>query len=472
MGRLGETWGRAAQSSCLILAVSFAAGPSGAESLSFDDAVTGVRTRNEAVMAAQDDLHQRAAEVEAAKGLRYPKAEIEFRHTFLNAPITIGVDPIPLSLVVQERGFSEGQLKVSLPVYAGGRIEAANRAAAARYDEASAQILTTEDGLVTELAQRYFGLRMATRALEVQNLKVKNMEQHAHRAKRLMEEGMIARVECLNAEVALANARTEQAASERDVTIIREALANILVGGEMVEPTSPLFMVSDLEPCETFQGYVNDEHPILQMLAAKRNLARQGTQAEEAGDKPLVYLFGMHELVPSDLTMLDPEWAVGLGVQMTLFDGFQTRNKVEAAKAVEQKVAHLTQKATRDLRTLVLKRYEEANKARDQFVSFDATIDLTRENLRVRTRAFEEGMATSLEVVDATLSLARAELGRFKAAFDFDVALFQLLEASGRTRDYQTYLARAVPLEEVKASSPVMVQAEDLPAPQPEQKSP
>ena len=156
----------------------------------------------------------------------------------------------------------------------------------------------------------------------------------------------------------------------------------------------------------------------------------------------------MHELVTSDLTALDPEWAVGLGIQYTLFDGFQGKNKTAAARARVRKVNHMQDKIRRDLKSLVVKRYEEMEKAREQYDTYNSTLDLASENLRVRLRAFEEGVGTSLEVVDATLSQARAQLGRLKAAFDFDLAFFQLLEASGKSSRCLEYLGRAVPVSE------------------------
>ena len=68
---------------------------------------------------------------------------------------------------------------------------------------------------------------------------------------------------------------------------------------------------------------------------------------------------------------------------------------------------------------------------------------LARENLRVRSRGFEEGVATSLDVVDARLSLGRVELGKLAAARDFDVALAELLEAAGQTEQYEALRAGA-----------------------------
>lgn len=441
--------------------------PAGGAPLSFPDALTQMKSNNESLLAAREEIRQRDEEVAAARGMRYPKVEIDIKETFLNDPITIGIDPIPFSLEVQSDEFTKGQVRASLPLYAGGRIDAANQAAQAQQADSMAQTQVTEDQLVTELATRYFGLTLSRAALDVQTLKVRAMEDHTYRAQRLMEEGIIARVEFLNASVALSNAQTEQQAASRDVGIVTAGLTNIIAGQEDADPSTPLFLLRNLETREQFQGYLDERHPILDMVAAKRDLAHQGTRVEKGAGLPTLYLFGMHELVPDDLTMLDPEWAVGVGMSYTLFDGFQTKHKVEAARAREQRVAYIEQKARRDLGTLVLKRYEEMEKAREQFDSYDATLALTQENLRARTRAFEEGLATSIEVVDATVTHARAQLGRLKAAYDFDVAFFQLLEASGRSNFCQDYLLNAVEVlgPEVPAAATAVEAPAAVPAP-------
>ncbi len=418
------------------------------ERLSFGDALQRVQQRNEALMAGHDEVRQRDAEKAAVSGLKMPKAELDLRTSFLDADVTTPFDPIPIAYKMQNKNFTKAELSITWPVYTGGRIKAANKAATAKQGEAEAQLRYTGDQLVTELAQRYFGVCLARRAREVTALKVTTMEKQAHRAHRLMDEGIISKAETLSAEVALANANSELEAAERDVTIASEGLGNTMAWTDPVEPATALFLLRGLEPKESFQNTVDDKHPVLAMLGAKRDQAHQGVKAEEGAALPTAYVFGMYELLPEGCSVVDPKWAFGFGGQYTLFDGAQNRNKVSAAKAQEDRVAHLRQKYQRDLKSLTVKRYEEMEKTREQYDSLDTTLALTAENLRVRTRAFEEGMATSLEVVDATLLHARAQLGRLKAAYDFDTAFFQLLESSGQTGRYQEYLARAVPVPE------------------------
>ena len=346
------------------------------------------------------------AERDAAKGLRYPEFDMELRRYVLDSPVKVGIDGIPLSLEVQSDNFWEGQVTMKWPIYAGGRINAANEAAAARQDEAHATQQTTKHTLLTELAERYYGVKLARRNREVTELKLGVMQEHEARAKRLFEEGIIARIEYLNVQVAVSNAAREHDEAKRGIAIVEEALANTLVGDDSIDPTSPLFLIRDMESRDVFEDYVAQGHPVLAMLAAKENLATQGVRAEEGDNLPTLYAFGAYELVPDDLTMLDPEWAIGLGLQYKLFDGGRGKNEVRAAKAQLSQVEHLRRKYQRDLETLTVKRYEEMFRALEQYDALEKTLELTVENLRVRTRAFEEGVATSLEVIDATLSHA------------------------------------------------------------------
>ena len=418
------------------------------EPLTFTDALNRVQQRNEALMAGEAEIRQRASEKAAVGGLRMPKAEVDVRTNFLDADVTTPFDPLPIAYKMQNKHFTKAEFSVTWPVYTGGRINAANRAAAAKQTEAEAQLRYTGDQLVTELAQRYFGVCLARRARAVTALKVDAMEQHARRAHRLMEEGIISKAETLSAEVALANAKSELAAADRDITIASEGLANTMAWGDPVEPTTALFLLRDVEGREYFENAVDEGHPVLAMLGAKHEQARQGVRAEQGATLPTAYVFGMYELLPEGCSIVDPKWAFGFGGQYTVFDGDQGRNKIAAAKAQEERVSHLRQKYQRDLRSLTVKRYEEMETAREQYDTLDSPLNLTAENLRVRTRAFEEGVATSLEVVDAALSHARAQLGRLKAAYDFDTAFFQLLEASGQTERCQDYLARAAAVPE------------------------
>jgi len=95
------------------------------------------------------------------------------------------------------------------------------------------------------------------------------------------------------------------------------------------------------------------------------------------------------------------------------------------------------------IETLAEKRYQEVMKALEQYDANETARRFAEEYLRVRKRAFEEGYATSLDVVDAQLSLSKVKTERLVAVYEFDVALAELLETSGHSERFEEYVIRS-----------------------------
>ncbi len=424
--------------------------------LSFGKALEIMHIKNESLQAARMEKKQRMYEKSAARGLYFPKLTANSRYTRINDPITIDLNDIrtamltlhpavqpemipPFELSVQDDRFWRVSANLTWPVFTGGRILAANRAADARVKESKEKLRYTESILISELANRYFGLCLAQDVVKVRQQVLDGMDAHLFQARKLEENGMIARSERLHAEVTRAEAYRHIKRAVRNADIARTALNNTISSDEPIEPTSPLFLLRYIEPLPVFRKMAVSRNPILKQIIAKQELAHQGYKKELGSFYPEIYLFGMRELYKHDLTLLDPEWAVGIGANLTLFDGLSRSNRVKAAKKMEKRISCLKQKAIRDIETLVEKRYQELMKAMEQFEAIQASFEFAEEYLRVRTRAFEEGLATSLDVVDAELSLSRVKIERLTAVFEFDVTLAGLLEACGNSEQFEAY---------------------------------
>ncbi len=89
------------------------------------------------------------------------------------------------------------------------------------------------------------------------------------------------------------------------------------------------------------------------------------------------------------------------------------------------------------------KAWNELETARQQYVLLDSSIAQAQENLRLQELAFREGQATSLDVIDARLGLGGARVERAQAAYQYDIALAQLLEVSGQMDRFEEYRRRA-----------------------------
>jgi outer membrane protein TolC len=228
--------------------------------------------------------------------------------------------------------------------------------------------------------------------------------------------------------------------AERIVTLARTVLNNCIGYSEDVNPVTPLFVVKEIQPLAYFQKSAIDNNPLLFQIAANRELAHQGYLKEIASFSPEIFAFGTKEIYGYKVPEYVPNWVVGIGATCTIFEGFAGSEKVKAARAQEERVAVLESKARKDILMLVEKNYQELMQALEQYEALITAYEFTQEYLRVREKAFAEGSATSLDVVDAELAFAKVKIDKLKAAYDFDVALASLLETSGISAQFEQYM--------------------------------
>ena len=91
---------------------------------------------------------------------------------------------------------------------------------------------------------------------------------------------------------------------------------------------------------------------------------------------PDVALIGKKYLWSKNLPLTEPDnWAVGVGLQWNIFNGFSDKNKVAQAKAQRESVEQLTAQAEKDVQTLVKKHYTEIEKQREQLQSLQESLE-------------------------------------------------------------------------------------------------
>jgi outer membrane protein TolC len=433
--------------------------------LSFRDALAVVRQHNQQLRAADAQVDRSRAERAAERGLYFPSVSASGLYAHMNdrlfvdlnglRPVLSSLNPAvpipPLQATVLRNDPYKASLTARWTVFAGGGILAANRAAQAGVVVAEQERRGTEQGVTTELVDRYFKRRLAAEVLEVRRQALETFTRHLDDAHRLKAAGQIARTDELRAEVAHAEADRELKKAARDVDLASVALRSTL-GNELdAMPTTPLALITGLEPRTTFSAAADSGNATIERLAALREQARQGVRAARAELFPSISVFGTHELFEGRLnSTTDPKWIVGVGARWELFDGFGRMNRVRSARHLEEAVGFEHGRAKDEVATLVQQRYDEYESALEQYQSLETTVALAQESLRAERKAYEAAVGTSVDVVDAELSLSRAQVDRLTALYDLDLALARLLEASGRSDRFSEYLDRATPAEELR----------------------
>jgi len=408
--------------------------------LSYEDARIELHSVSDLHKSGEAGISKNEFEARAADTLGYPEVTVNATQVFGIKTGTLGTPLGPIDINLNFNG-PRSSINSTWPIYTGGRITATQRALNAGVDLAKAELAVSDEQLDLQLTQVYFGLELAAYIERTRASLLQQADRQLERAGRFEQQGVIAKVERLNAQVARDEAGRDLVRAQRDREIAQARLQRLLHRDVNVEPSTPLFVINRaLKPLPEWLAIAERQNPILAGFDAKREQAQQGIVIAESKWKPEVFAFGSYALIRHYQTIIEPNWIAGIGINYTLFSRTDRAKSVSAAREGLRQVESLQAEARNLIDTAVESAYRKVEQAREQFNLLDSTLSLARENLRLRERGFDEGQATSLDVNDARNALAKAETARATAAYDFVVALSQLLEAAGQAHAFHEFV--------------------------------
>jgi outer membrane protein TolC len=156
---------------------------------------------------------------------------------------------------------------------------------------------------------------------------------------------------------------------------------------------------------------------------------------EKAAYQPTFFAFGTYLLYKDDSPLMDmtPDWIAGVGVKFNLLSREGKSEKIAAAKLLKNRLTHTLNQAQNDLTLLVEKTYKEMLQYKQEYEDLSSSLNLAKENLRLRQLAFKEGLATSVDVVDAQMFLTGAKTKRLNAIYNYVQKISQLSVLSGNS---------------------------------------
>jgi outer membrane protein TolC len=412
--------------------------------LSFEDARNQLHVVSDLQKSSEAGVNRREYEARAADSLGLPEVFVNATQVFGLKTGSIPNTPLGTLNIHEDFTGPRASINSTWSIYTGGRITATQRALAAGTEQARAELALAQEQLDLQLAQVYFGLGLAANVERTRASILRQADLQLDRAIRFEKQGLIPTVERLNAQVSRDEAARELVRAQRDKEIAQTRLQRLLHKDTPVEPSTPLFVLTGtLQPLSTWLSQARSDNPIFKAFDAKREQAKQGVVIAESRWIPQVFAFGSYSFIKNYQTLIEPNWIAGIGVNFTLFSREDRSSLIGAAREALQQVQSLESETRNDIETSVETSYRKVEQAREQFLLLDSTLALARENLRLRERGFDEGQATILDVNDARSALARAETARAAAAYEFVVALAQLLDASGQAHTLSEFFQRA-----------------------------
>ncbi len=319
------------------------------------------------------------------------------------------------------------------PLFTGGKIFFAKKAASAMKAASERELLKTKNEITSETIKKYMTVILLKDVVKTREDVVDGVAKHVNNAEKLLNNGMIAKYQVMRARVALADAEVNLDEDKANLDLALMSLKNVLGLDEddYLDVEDSLKYNSLDAGLDEFYSMAMNYQPILKIIDQKKSAAEQKYKVERSDFLPTLAAFGKYETLPEYQSALEPRWAVGLSLNMTLFNGFKDYAQMQEAVHLENEIKFVKADAERQIKLWVTKSYKEAINAASRYNKLKTSLELSEENLRLNEKRFQTGYGTSLEVIDAQLALEKNEVEILSSLHNYYNSLAELSLAAG-----------------------------------------
>jgi outer membrane protein len=315
-----------------------------------------------------------------------------------------------------DQAFS-GALTLSWTLYDGGKLTGNLKVAWLDLDSAKEDLRSAKQELTYNIKAYFYALWLAEQQLKVAQASYDNLQQHYEQVKKQFEVEKKAKYDLLKAEVAWKEEEPTLLSAKNSVKTAKLNLATAIGLGKQADVEisyGDAILQIPAQPEMNFQSLLDEayqQRPEIRQSEQNIKISKWNRVIARAGYLPSLTLSGTssNEGATSDYKEWDDKtWTLSVGMSGLIFDGPTTLSKIKEAKLNEQ-IATIKDTQERDT---VRKDVQSAIQNIQQYYASvgvnQDNVALDQEALRMTQIKFDAGMATTLDVKDAQLSLDEA----------------------------------------------------------------
>ena len=284
----------------------------------------------------------------------------------------------------------------------------------------------------------YYTLKLSDEIVAMQQEHLRFTEKLHYNASRLKEEGFLTKAEYLVAKIAQDEAANTLQTSQHNRNIAENALNTIL--GKKIEfshLSGNFFILDTLPNIIEINTQILQNNAQLKILNAQSNILENKTKIAKTDYLPTVAAFAKQNIYSNNIPKnLVPNTIIGATMQWNIFNGFAREKEIKKSKIQEEQLVHTTDQTRKEILTGALALRNSMVDALHNIETLSLTVDLAKELLREREKAFAEGMCTTTDILFAQSSLTKAKTAQALAYWQYCTSLANLLALSSQTEKF------------------------------------
>lgn len=395
--------------------------------LTLEEAVVIALRDNRDVLLKEEEVRKAKAKIQEAKAGLLPTLNFTGSQTFTQG------------LYAKDIKQTTTQATLKQYLYKGGKTVNTIRQKENEFEVSQALLDKTKLETALNLKKAFYTFLLAS---EFSNLNKKifdNTLEHLDVANARYKEGQASESDVLKIKEAQSSVREAYEASLNQAEATNSLLKNLLyLENEVSIRPQGKFVYEPKEIAYT-EGFLQamKNRPEIRQYEAQGQADKRAIEVAKSDTRPSVYAsWDYYSRSTTSLTFSPTKsWQdyniYGVTFSWPIFDGWATKHKVEQAIIDLKETQLLKEKAIKDIALELKNAYLGLKNALAKMESTQAQIDLYKDALSVREKEYESGIASALDLNDASLGYEISRFNQKEAIYDYILAQASFDKATG-----------------------------------------
>ncbi len=290
--------------------------------------------------------------------------------------------------------------------------------------------------VTAQVLQAYFSALLAKKMVELSAQNLERTREYLAITQKRFNSGQLPKLELLRAQVKMKNeeSRWQNARAEYDKSLAFLASVTGTKAAQIAPEGELQFLPFKANEQDLFKQALQQRIEIKQ-LESQKNMLHFQQKISAAGDKPTLGLISSYSVM-NGFNPMDPEkfytnYNIGLQLSWALFDGFNSRYQTQGLHYQQQALSEQRKAVEENIKLQIRQALISLTQAAQKIESQQANIELAREALQLAQKQYDQGVSSSLDLLDAQTVLLQTEMGYWQAVFSHILAKIELAKAIG-----------------------------------------
>jgi outer membrane protein TolC len=405
------------------------------DSLSLKNIIHQVITNHPSVKAAEEAINNANARIGLAKTGYYPEADISANFSNLQPVTKISIPDMGTFQLYPENNYS-ASVNYRQLVYDFGRtrqnieLENENKAVG---EQALEQV---KQKMALLAVNNFYTLDFLQAAIKIKDEQLEALNEHLHYVEKMLATGSATEYQVLATKVKISTIESQKVDLVAAMTAQQASMNSLLGNNQSANPVVQNELSVDLPimPKDSIVSYAFRNRDEVLMNEKRTSLAELRYGMTKLTNKPLLSFIataGAKNGYLPDLNKPTPNYVVGLGLKIPIFDGTKNRYNLAQAQSAITSLSYESELTKRNISNELYEAEAYMIAAEKKIGQFELQLVQALKAYSLAETSFKSGVITNLDLLDANTAVSESKLMLLKARIDYAASIYKLKAALG-----------------------------------------